>query len=53
MARLKYSKKEKEYRMKPELEKLLKRVEEDIKNNRNIVGPFHSAEEMNKYLDSL
>ena len=39
--------------MTPELEKLLKRVEEDIKNNRNIDGPFYSAEEMDNYLDSL
>ena len=39
--------------MTPELEKLLDKVEEDIKHNRNIVGPFHSAEEANKYLDSL
>lgn len=39
--------------MTPELEKLIGKVEEDIKYNRNIVGPFHSAEEANKYLDSL
>lgn len=38
--------------MTPELEKILARVEEDIKHNRNIDGPFHSAEEMDKYLDS-
>ncbi|MDP2585624.1 MAG: type II toxin-antitoxin system RelB/DinJ family antitoxin [Candidatus Levybacteria bacterium] len=38
--------------MTPELEKLLDRVEEDIKHNRNIVGPFHNAEEMDRYLDS-
>lgn len=52
MARLKYSKKEKEYRMTPELEKLIARVEGDIKNNRNIDGPFHNAKEMDKYLNS-
>jgi len=39
-------------RMTPELEKLLDKVEEDIKNKRNIVGPFSTAEEMDKYLDS-
>ena len=38
--------------MTPELERLIGRVEEDIKHNRNIDGPFHSAEEWNKYLDS-
>lgn len=38
--------------MTPELEKLLDKVEEDIKHKRNIVGPFSSAEEMDKYLDS-
>lgn len=39
-------------RMTPELEKIVARVEEDIKQNRNIDGPFYSAEEMDKYLDS-
>lgn len=39
-------------RMTPELEKLLDKVEEDIKNKRNIVGPFSTAEEMDRYLDS-
>lgn len=39
--------------MTPELEKLLGRVEKDIQNNRNIVGPFKSAKEANDYLDSL
>jgi len=48
---LKYSKKIK-YQMKPELEKLLGKVEEDIKNNRNIVGPFKTAKEADEYLDS-
>lgn len=38
--------------MTPELEKLLGKVEEDIKNNRNIVGPFYSPREMDEYLDS-
>lgn len=39
-------------RMTPELEKYLGKIEEDIKHNRNIVGPFKSGEEMDKYLDS-
>ena len=38
--------------MTPELEKLLGKVEEDIKKNRNLAGPFYSAEEMDKYLNS-
>ncbi|MBF8249842.1 MAG: hypothetical protein HW400_443 [Candidatus Levybacteria bacterium] len=38
--------------MTPELEKLLGKVEEDIKHNRNIDGPFYTADEWNKYLDS-
>lgn len=38
--------------MTPELEKLLGKVEEDIKHNRNIDGPFYTAEEMDKYLNS-
>lgn len=38
--------------MTPELEKLIGRVEEDVKHNRNIAGPFYSAEEMDKYLNS-
>ncbi|HZQ29714.1 MAG TPA: hypothetical protein VFA93_01380 [Patescibacteria group bacterium] len=38
--------------MTPEFEKYLGKVEEDIKNDRNIAGPFYSAEEMDKYLDS-
>lgn len=40
-------------RMTPELEKFLGKVEEDIKHNRNLVGPFKTAREANKYLDSL
>lgn len=39
--------------MTPELEKLLEKVEEDIKNDRNLVGPFKTAKEANDYLDSL
>lgn len=40
-------------RMTPELEKLLDKVEEDIKKGRNIIGPFKSAKDANEYLDSL
>ena len=40
-------------RMTPELEKLLDKVEEDIKHKRNLAGPFSTPEEMDKYLDSL
>lgn len=39
--------------MTPELEKYLGKIEKDIKNNKNLVGPFHSAKEANEYLDSL
>ena len=39
--------------MTPELEKLLGKVEEDIKDKRNIIGPFKNAKEANDYLDSL
>ena len=38
--------------MTPELEKYLGKVEEDIKNNRNIDGPFHAADEFIEYLNS-
>lgn len=38
--------------MTPELEKYLEKVEEDIKHHRNIVGPFSTPEEMDRYLDS-
>lgn len=39
--------------MTPELEKFLDKVDEDIKHKRNLVSPFYSAKEANKYLDSL
>lgn len=39
--------------MTPELEKLLDGVEEDIKYNRNLSGPFSTPEEIDAYLDSL
>jgi hypothetical protein len=38
--------------MTPELEKLVTKVEEDIKYNRNIIS-FKNAKEADKYLDSL
>lgn len=38
--------------MTPELEKFLGKVEKDIKENKNLVGPFYSAKEMDDYLDS-
>lgn len=37
----------------PELEKLLDRVEEDIKHNRNLSPRFKTAKNMDEYLDSL
>ncbi len=40
-------------RMTPELEKLLDKVEEDIKHNRNLSPRFKTAKEANEYLDSL
>ena len=30
---------------------LLRRIDKDIKAGKNLVGPFHSAEEMDKHLD--
>ena len=52
MMKVNYPKKEMKNRMTPELEKLLGKVEEDIKNNRNIIGSFKSAKEADEYLDS-
>lgn len=39
-------------RMTPELEVLLGKIEEDIKNGRNISPVFGSAKEMDEYLDA-
>lgn len=39
-------------RMTPELEKLLDKVEKDIKNKRNLSKAFSTSEEMDSYLDS-
>ena len=40
-------------RMTPEFEKLLGKVEEDIKKGRNLSPAFKSVGEMDEYLDSL
>lgn len=40
-------------KMTPELERILGKVEEDIKKGRNLSPSFKNAEEMDKYLDSL
>ena len=39
--------------MTPELEKLLDKVEKDIKKGRNLSPAFKSAKKMDEYLDSL
>jgi addiction module RelB/DinJ family antitoxin len=39
--------------MTPELEKLLDKVEDDIKRKHNLSSTFKSTKEMDKYLDSL
>lgn len=39
--------------MTPELEKLLERVDKDIKHNRNLSPAFKNAADMDGYLDSL
>lgn len=43
----------KTYRMTPELEKRLEKVEEDIKHNRNLSPAFKIPEEIDKFLDYL
>lgn len=40
-------------RITPEFEKLLGKIDEDIKNKRSLAGPFSTSEEMDNYLDSL
>ena len=40
-------------RMTPELERLIGQVERDIKNKKNITGPFSTDKEMDDHLDSL
>lgn len=37
----------------PEFEKLIEKIDYDVKTRKNLVGPFTSSEEMDKYLDSL
>ncbi len=39
--------------MTMELEKILDKVEVDIKSRKNLIGPFSDSPEMDKYLDSL
>lgn len=39
--------------MTPELEKLIGKVEQDLKEGKNLSPAFTTAEEMDKYLDSL
>ena len=41
------------FQMTPELEKLIGRVRKDFKNNKNISGPFSTAEEIDTYLSEL
>lgn len=41
------------HQMSQKLERLLARVEEDIRKKRNISSAFSSVEEMDEYLDSL
>ena len=48
-----YRDKRGKYKMTPELERLLGKIDRDIKNNKNIVGPFSTSKEANEYLDSL
>lgn len=40
-------------RMTPELEKLVGTARKDFKRKKNVVGPFASAEEMDRYIDSF
>lgn len=40
------------YRMSPELEKFLGRVEKDIAKGKNFAGPFSSGEDMDRWLNS-
>ncbi len=40
-------------RMSPELEEFLGHVEEDIRKNRNLSGPFSSKKELDEYFASL
>ena len=40
-------------RMTPELERLVGRARSDFKEGKNITGPFFTAEEMDKHLDTL
>jgi len=39
--------------MTPRFEKYLEGIEDDIKHHRNLVGPFETPQDMDKFLDSL
>ncbi len=41
-----------EPRLRPEIEKILKQASEDFKKGKNIAGPFKTAEEAMRYLNS-
>lgn len=38
--------------LRPEIERLLQRASRDLRKKKNVVGPFATAKEMDKYLDS-
>ena len=40
-------------KMTPELELIVGKSLQDLKNKKNIAGPFNSAKEMDEYLDSV
>lgn len=40
-------------RLRPEQEMLLDQIEKDIQENKNLSKPFKTAEEMDRYLNSL
>lgn len=41
------------YRMTPYLENIIREARKDYRAGKNILGPFSSAKEMDKYLDSI
>ena len=40
-----------EPRLRPEVEKLLKKASQDYRSGKNVHGPFSAGREMDKYLD--
>lgn len=40
-------------KMTPYLEEILNEAETDIQNNKNMIGPFDTAQKANAYLDTL